>query len=69
MFNREIQVKMVKKTKNETEVDTTDSHFEGKAAIISNAVDNGLKRIGIAIVSYVLVDTVRQVLVAKASKR
>lgn len=68
MFNRELRVNVVKSKKNDESVDTTDSHFEGKAAIIGKAVNDAIKKIGMITVLYVVLDTGRKVLIATASK-
>ncbi len=69
MLNRALQVKMVKNEKNSTpQPDQTDEQFEGKVAIIGAHLLTAIEKIGKAAVVYVLVDTVRQVAVARASK-
>ena len=69
MFNREIRVNWVKKTKTEDVVtEPKEDLFERRAAIVSSSIDKSLRWIGSAVVTYVVVDTVRQILVARASK-
>ncbi len=70
MRNRVLQVKMVKnENKNAApQTDQTDSHFEGKTAIIGAHLLAAVEKIGKGVIVYVLVDTVRQVAVARASK-
>ncbi len=51
-----------------TQPDQTDSHFEGKAAIIGAHLQTAVEKIGKTVIVFVLVDTVRQVAVARASK-
>ncbi len=70
MRNRVLQVKMVKnENKNEPpKADQNDKHFEGKAAIIGAHLLSAVEKIGKGVVIYVLVDTFRQVAVAKAKK-
>lgn len=70
MFNRVLQVKMVKSKKNDPEAPApTDLPFERKAAIVGNYAERIVEKIGGAIVTYIIVDTVRQVLVAKATRQ
>jgi hypothetical protein len=69
MLNRAIQVKLVKKDKKETtapgQIDVT---LEGKVAIVGHYLGEIVEKIGGAVITYVLVDTFRQVLVARAQK-
>ncbi len=69
MFNRAFQVRMVKNDKDETDPpNQTDKHLEGKAAIIGFHLERAVAKIGGAVIVYVAVDTVRQVMVIKARK-
>ncbi len=70
MLNRALQVKMVKNEKKNSapQTDQTDSHFEGKAAIIGAHLLTAVEKIGKTVVVFVLVDTIRQVAIAKAQK-
>lgn len=69
MFNRALEMKLVKKNKNETEPSSQkDVHFEGKAAIIGYYFERCIKKAGSIALAYVLLDTGRQVLIAKALK-
>lgn len=69
MFNRALQVKMVHTKKNETEpVDTSQSYFEKRAEVISKTLDDTMKKVGVFAIGYIVIDTVRQVLVAKANR-
>jgi hypothetical protein len=68
MFNRAIQVKMVNTKKNEQEVVTSESYFEKKAEVISREIDSMMKKIGFLAIGYVVIDTARQVLVARANR-
>jgi len=70
MFKRELQVKMVKPKKPETTLaDTTDSEYEGKAAIVAYTVDAGIKKVGWIIFGSIMLDTVRKVAVALVTKK
>ena len=67
MFGREFRVRMVKSKKDENE--TTPTHdFEKLAHIASDAHDNMAKKAVLATVAFVVLDTVRQIVVAKATK-
>jgi hypothetical protein len=69
MFKRELQVKMVKPKKSEPILaDTTDSEYEGKAAIVAYTVDSGIKRVGWIVFGYVMLDAARKVAVALVTK-
>lgn len=69
MFNRALQVKMVNTKKDETEqVETSQSYFEKRAEVISKTLDDTMKKVGMFAIGYVVIDTVRQVLVAKANR-
>ena len=69
MFNREIRVNWVKKTKEQPKsADETSQEIEGVVAHVAYTVERLAHKIGTAVICYVVVDTVRQVLVAKASK-
>lgn len=69
MFNRAIQVKMVKNDKK----NTTEPNFEEvisiKFAQASRMMKDITRTIGIAVIGYVVVDTARQMLIAKALKQ
>lgn len=69
LFNRSLQVKMVKNAKEDTKPSSqSDITLEGKTAIIGYALKSTIETIGKAVIAYVAVDTVRQVMVARASK-
>lgn len=69
MLNRVIQVKLVKPKKKVEEVpETSESYFEDKAEFISNKIDGTMKKIGMFAIGYVVIDTFRQVMVAKANR-
>lgn len=69
MFNRTLQVKMVKTPKETQPVSVQEISLEGKVAIIGHYAERALKKAGQIAISYVVVDTLRQVIVAKALKR
>lgn len=69
MFNRALQVKVVKNAKNESEkTDTSDSYFEKRADVISHMIESTMKKAGALAIGYVIIDTARQVLVARANR-
>jgi len=59
---------MVNTKKNEQEVVTSESYFEKKAEVISREIDSMMKKIGFLAIGYVVIDTARQVLVARANR-
>lgn len=67
MFNRTLQVRVVKENESTRFVDL-EVPLERKVALISRYAETGIRKIGQAIVAYVIVDTLRQVIVAKALK-
>lgn len=67
MFNRTIQMKVTKTPKAKSEnVNTNETECEGKTAIIAYTIDRGFRKIGAAVCAYVVLDTMRQVLIARA---
>lgn len=68
MFNRALQVKMVKTTKSEPVNNTHDTTIEGIAAHAAYAADRITMKVAATALAYVVLDTVRQVLVAHANK-
>jgi hypothetical protein len=68
MLNREIKVDLVKKGKSQKiETDQSKTTFNEKAEVISDIVGENIKKIGVAICVYVLLDTVRKVAVASVT--
>lgn len=69
--NRALEVKMVKNTKkaDSDDIETLDIHAERSVAIVANTFDRAMRKIGIIVCTYVVLDTLRQVMVASASKR
>jgi len=65
MFNRALRVDFVKK-ENESQVNTNqdDTDFADKATIMGVVVESAIKKVGIAVCAYVLLDTIRKVAVA-----
>ena len=67
MFNREIRVDFVKKDKNEPPTISQPNVAEVVEGI-NDIFDNAAKKIGGAVVAYVVLDTARKILVAKTTK-
>lgn len=68
MRNRAIQMRIVNTETNKETTTTFDPHFDKKAETISRMFDKGVERVVVAVVGYVVVDTIRKVVIAKASK-
>ncbi len=68
MRKRVLQVKMVKNEKEEPTSPDDPDNFYKKAAFIGDYLENAFGSIGKAVLIYIAADTVRQVMVAKASK-
>lgn len=68
MFNREVKVDLVKKSKShENETTKPDIGFEKKAKIIGNILEEGTRKIGWFVCAYVVLDTVRKVAIASVT--
>ena len=69
MFNREIKVGLVKRGTEQTSMspEENEANLEAKVAVVTKAVERGIRKIGIVVCAYVVLDTVRQVIV-KSSK-
>lgn len=69
MFNRDLQVKLVKKEKTApTTPDVKETETEGKTAIIAASLVKGISLGVVGVGLYVILDTGRQVAVAIATK-
>lgn len=69
MFNRTLQVKMVKIDKDPpADPGHYDVTLEGKAAVLGHYSERIIDKIGSAVVSYIVLDTIRQVFVARAKR-
>jgi hypothetical protein len=69
MLNRTLQVKLLKTSKEDLAQPTqTSTTYEAKVAVIGNLFERIAAKVGSAVIVYVVVDTVRKVLIAKASK-
>jgi hypothetical protein len=64
MFNRRLQVDLVKSTKTQpAESDPQGPQFEEKVTIVTRSIEKGIKKVAIAVCAYVLLDTFRKVVV------
>jgi len=68
--NRKLEVRMVNTNKAESTTPAeSDISLEGKLAIAGYYVERAIEKAGKAALAYVAVDTLRQVIVARALKR
>ena len=70
MFNRAIQVKVVKTKQPEAAPHPlkTEPEFEKKVTIIGNTFEKTLMKVGMLAIGYIAIDTVRQMLIESAKK-
>lgn len=68
MRKRMLQIKVVPAPPEYELHQVYDPKRESTTTIVVNAVERGFMRIGVAVCAYVAVDTLRQVLIAKAIK-
>ncbi len=69
MLNRALQVNWVKPQKQDAvKADKPDDATEEKTTIVAYTADRVVKKVALATLAYVALDTVRQVMVAKANK-
>ena len=69
MFNRALQVKVVPTEKKDRQTTaSSESYFEKRAEVISKTIDSTMRKVGTLAIGYIVVDTVRQVLVARANR-
>lgn len=66
MFNREIRMRLVKKTTVEPTTETKIEDLTEKVAVVSEFTDRFIKKVAMAALAYVLVDTARQVVIARS---
>ena len=70
MFNRTLQVKMIKPKKEElTTTLPPGVDLEEKVAIVSYYFERALEKIAVSVITYVVLDTLRQVLIARANRK
>ncbi len=69
MRNRALQVRLVKtQTEDVNGSVPQEAEFEFKVATVTNALDKIFKRVGTAALAYVVIDTARKVIIAKATQ-
>jgi hypothetical protein len=70
MFNRELSLTLSKPTQAQEPVihAVEDTTFGDKVVTLNIAAESMIKKAGIVVCAYVVLDTVRKVLVAQASK-
>jgi hypothetical protein len=69
MFNRTLQVKMVKSNKEEpTTLPQSNLDLEEAGAIVSHYFGRAFEKIVVSVIAYVVVDTIRQVMIARANR-
>jgi hypothetical protein len=65
MRNRALQIDWVKKgSSQDTASDQPEADLEKKVTIVTQAVERGIRKVGFVVCAYVILDTVRQVVVA-----
>ncbi|MET0786524.1 MAG: hypothetical protein ABWY25_07460 [Paenisporosarcina sp.] len=69
MFNRELRMDVVKRKKSQPTVEggSIDTSFEDKAAVAAAVAERVIKKISFGVCAYVVLDTVRRVVVESAS--
>lgn len=69
MRHRKLEVRMVKTNENkDAQSSQYDTHIEGRVAHITFTIDRVVSRAARAALAYVVLDTLRQVMVAKANQ-
>lgn len=68
MFNRVLQVRMVKTHTQEPTGDTSENRSDDPMLITAVVAEAMIKKVAVSVLAYVALDTVRQVLVARAQK-
>jgi len=70
LLNRVLQVKMVKPKKATTDTDKTNENLnEGVATIVATTTEKVVRKLAMAALGYVVLDTARQVMVAHATNQ
>lgn len=67
-FKRQIRIVVEKTPKQETPASQQDLTLEGKAAVIGYYANQVVKKLGGMALTYVVVDTARQILVERAKR-
>ena len=68
MFNRKLEVKMVKSNKTDAANSEPEIPFEKKTEVICNRLERVMDKAGRAALAYIVLDTVRQVMVTRAQQ-
>lgn len=68
MRNRAIKVSMVKDEKGSTNETTSKEDFHDKAVIVAAMVDGRIQTLGRIVVTCIVADTVRRVVIARATR-
>lgn len=68
LWNRALEVKMIKKKDASTDDTPTDLRFDEKTKIIGRQIDKTVMKIGAVVCIYVALDALRQVWVAQANQ-
>ena len=69
MFNRKLEVKVVKNNKKETALVAQEDLFEKKVAVISNFLTKMFHKAAVAALAYVVLDTAREVILNKTTEK
>ena len=68
MFNRKLEIGMVKRSPSNASAEEVEADLESRVTIVTRAVEHGVKRIGLLVFGYVILDTIRQVVVASSKQ-
>jgi hypothetical protein len=63
MFRRQLQIDVVKKVKTDPDSEEQDTELESAAQLMQVTIKEGAKQIGGIVITYVILDTIRQVVV------
>lgn len=70
MKKRALQVRFVKTTdENQEQPAQNDRQFEDSVEVINKSIDRMIRKVGLFAIGFVVLDTARQVLVAKANQK
>ena len=68
MLKRTLQIDVVKKSPQNANSENSESDIDSSLTIIPVTVDNAIKRVGMVICAYVILDTIRQVIVKSVNR-
>jgi hypothetical protein len=63
MFRRQLRIDVVKKTKTDPNSDEVESDLESAALLMQSTIKEGAKQVGGIVITYIVLDTIRQVVV------